>query len=70
MTINGAPIWLALLCAMIAGMLAGFVTGFFHTFCGIPAIVSWRTSTQLALYALRIMGFGTGGGKEILPVSV
>ena len=71
MTINGAPIWLALLCAIIAGMLAGFVTGFFHTFCGIPAILA-GILTQLALYSvnLRIMGFGTGGGKANLPVSV
>ena len=52
-------------------MLAGFVTGFFHTFCGIPAILA-GILTQLALYSvnLRIMGFGTGGGKANLPVSV
>ena len=52
-------------------MLAGFVTGFFHTFCGIPAILA-GILTQLALYSvnLRIMGYGTGGGKANLPVSV
>ena len=71
LTINGAPIWVALLCAILAGMAAGFVTGFFHTFCGIPAILA-GILTQLALYSvnLRIMGFGTGGGKANLPVSV
>ena len=52
----------------MAGMLAGFVTGLFHTFCGIPAILA-GILTQLALYSvnLRIMGFGTGGGKANLP---
>ena len=62
---------MALLCAILAGMAAGFVTGFFHTFCGIPAILA-GILTQLALYSvnLRIMGFGTGGGKANLPVSV
>jgi putative ABC transport system permease protein len=71
MTINGAPVWLALLCAVIAGMLAGMVTGLFHTACGIPAILA-GILTQLALYSinLRIMGVGTGGGKANLPVSV
>jgi putative ABC transport system permease protein len=48
MTINGAPVWLALLCAVIAGMLAGMVTGLFHTACGIPAILA-GILTQLAL---------------------
>jgi putative ABC transport system permease protein len=71
MTINGAPVWLALLCAVLAGMLAGMVTGLFHTACGIPAILA-GILTQLALYSvnLRIMGWGTGGGKANLPVSV
>ena len=41
----------------IAGMLAGLATGFFHTFMGIPAILS-GILTQLALYSinLKIMG--------------
>ena len=52
-------------------MLAGLVTGLFHTACGIPAILA-GILTQLALYSvnLRIMGFGTGGGKANLPISV
>ena len=45
------------LAAFVVGMLAGLVTGLFHTFCGIPAILS-GILTQLALYSvnLRIMG--------------
>ena len=41
----------------IAGMLAGLATGFFHTFMGIPAILS-GILTQLALWSvnLKIMG--------------
>ena len=55
--INGWSVWAALLAAFVAGMLAGLVTGLFHTFCGIPAILS-GILTQLALYSvnLRIMG--------------
>lgn len=57
MMLNGYSIWLSLLCAFIAGMLAGLVTGIFHTFMGIPAILS-GILTQLALYSinLRILG--------------
>lgn len=72
MILNGAPMWLALLCAFLAGLLAGFVTGVFHTFFGIPAILS-GILTQLALYSinLHIMGFGTdNGSKANLPISV
>lgn len=71
LTLNGVNIWVALVIAVIAGMLAGFVTGMFHTFCGIPPILA-GILTQLALYSvnLRIMGWGTGGGKANLPISV
>lgn len=71
LTLNGMNIWLALLIAVLAGMLAGLLTGIFHTVCGIPAILS-GILTQLALYSvnLRIMGWGTGGGKANLPISV
>lgn len=71
LTLNGAPVWVALLAAVIVGMLAGLVTGLLHTACGIPAILA-GILTQLALYSvnLRIMGWGTGGGKANLPVSV
>ena len=55
--IGGCNVWVALLVAFLVGMLAGFVTGMFHTFMGIPAILS-GILTQLALYSinLRIMG--------------
>lgn len=71
MTLNGVPVWAAVFCAVLAGLLAGLVTGLFHTACGIPAILS-GILTQLALYSvnLRIMGYGTGGGKANLPISV
>ena len=54
--INGWSFWSAMLVAFLAGMLAGLVTGVFHTFMGIPAILS-GILTQLALYSinLRIM---------------
>ena len=40
MMMNGHNVWVAMLAAFIAGMLAGLATGFFHTFMGIPAILS------------------------------
>lgn len=54
---NGWNVFAALLAAFIVGMLCGFVTGMFHTFFGIPAILS-GILTQLALYSvnLRILG--------------
>ena len=57
MTVNGMPMWLALICAVAAGMLTGLVTGVFHTFMGIPAILA-GILTQLILWSvnLKIMG--------------
>ncbi|MBQ7785668.1 MAG: ABC transporter permease [Clostridia bacterium] len=57
MIISGYSVWIALLTAFAVGMLCGLVTGLFHTFCGIPAILS-GILTQLALYSvnLRILG--------------
>lgn len=71
LTLNGVPMWAALLCAFLAGAVAGLITGLFHTVCGIPAILA-GILTQLALYSinLRIMGWGTGNGKSNLPISV
>mgnify|MGYP001096527604 CR=1 FL=1 len=65
--LSGQNVWVSLLVAVLAGL----VTGLFHTACGIPAILA-GILTQLALYSvnLRIMGFGTGGGKANLPISV
>ncbi len=70
--VSGAPMWLALLCAIIAGALAGLVTGLFITRFGIPAILA-GILTQLALYSinLHIMGFNTSSfSKSNLPISV
>lgn len=72
LTLNGVPMWAALLCALVAGLLAGLVTGVLHTTCGIPAILA-GILTQLALYSinLHIMGYGTANGaKANLPISV
>ena len=54
---SGCNVWLAILAAFLIGMVAGLVTGLFHTFMGIPAILS-GILTQLGLYSinLRIMG--------------
>ena len=57
MIISGYNVWAALFAAFLVGMLCGLATGIFHTFCGIPAILS-GILTQLALYSinLRILG--------------
>ena len=63
MLLNGANLWLAMLCAVLAGMIAGLVTGLFHTAMGIPAILA-GILTQLSLYSvnLAIMGFKANQG--------
>ena len=63
LTINGAPIGLAMACSVLAGMLAGLVTGLLHTACGIPAILS-GILTQLALYSVYWF-FGTELGCSL-----
>ncbi len=57
MMMSGHDVWVAMLAAFAAGMLAGLATGFFHTFMGIPAILS-GILTQLALWSvnLKVMG--------------
>ena len=57
MMLSGQNVFVSLLVATLAGMATGFVTGVFHTFMGIPAILS-GILTQLALYSinLKIMG--------------
>lgn len=54
---GGWNVWPAMLIATLAGMLCGLVTGLFHTFMGIPAILS-GILTQLILWSvnLKIMG--------------
>lgn len=63
MLLNGANLWLSILCAVLAGMIAGLVTGIFHTAMGIPAILA-GILTQLSLYSvnLAIMGFKANQG--------
>ena len=57
MMLSGHNVYVSMLVATLAGMLAGLATGFFHTFMGIPAILS-GILTQLALWSvnLKIMG--------------
>ncbi len=57
MVTSGCNVWVAMLCALIAGALAGLLTGLFHTFMGIPPILS-GILTQLILWSvnLKIMG--------------
>lgn len=66
MMLNGYSVGVSLVCAFAAGMLAGLVTGIFHTFMGIPPILS-GILTQLGLYSinLRIMS-----GKSNQAISV
>ena len=55
--LKGHHVWVAMAGALAAGMLCGMVTGLFHTFMGIPAILS-GILTQLGLWSvnLKIMG--------------
>ncbi len=57
MVLSGQNIYISMLAATLAGMATGFVTGIFHTFMGIPPILS-GILTQLSLYSinLKIMG--------------
>ena len=57
MMLSGHNVFVSMIAAAIAGMATGLMTGIFHTFMGIPAILS-GILTQLALYSvnLKIMG--------------
>lgn len=57
MMLSGHNVFVSMIAATAAGMLTGLMTGIFHTFMGIPAILS-GILTQLALYSvnLKIMG--------------
>ena len=59
MVTSGCNVWVAMLCALIAGALAGLLTGLFHTFMGIPAILS-GILTQLILWSINIKIMGGG----------
>lgn len=54
---GGNNVWVSMLVAFLVGMLTGLATGIFHTFMGIPPILS-GILTQLSLYSvnLKIMG--------------
>ena len=54
MMMSGHNVWVADAGGIYAaGMLAGLATGFFHTFMGIPAILS-GILTQLALWSVNL----------------
>lgn len=57
MMLSGQNVFISMLTATAAGMLTGLATGLFHTFMGIPPILS-GILTQLSLYSinLKIMG--------------
>lgn len=57
MMMSGQNVWVSMFMATLAGACAGLVTGIFHTFMGIPAILS-GILTQLALWSvnLKVMG--------------
>ncbi|MCM1134908.1 MAG: ABC transporter permease [Clostridium sp.] len=57
MMLSGHNVYISILTATLAGMLTGLATGLFHTFMGIPAILS-GILTQYSLYSinLKIMG--------------
>lgn len=57
MMLSGHNVFVSMFVATLAGMLTGLLTGIFHTFMGIPAILS-GILTQLSLYSinLKIMG--------------
>lgn len=73
LTVSGVNVWLAMLIAAAAGVLCGLVTGLFHTFFGIPAILS-GILTQLMLWSVNLLIMGRAnvalpGKKYDLPVT-
>lgn len=54
---RGCNVYLAMLAAFAAGMLTGLLTGIFHTFMGIPPILS-GILTQLILWSVNIKIMG------------
>lgn len=57
MILAGYSAGFAMFMAFLAGMATGFCTGFFHTFCGIPAILS-GILTQLGLWSVNLAVMG------------
>ena len=67
----GYSLPVAMICSFIAGLLSGLLTGIFHTFMGIPAILS-GILTQLILWSvnLKIMGLALDKASAAnLPLS-
>lgn len=64
MLMNGANVWVALLCAVLVGMAAGLVTGLLHTFCGIPAILA-GILTQLGLWSVNLAIMGMKANQSL-----
>lgn len=62
----GFDIGTAMAIAFVVGAATGLVTGFFHTFCGIPAILS-GILTQLGLWSINLAIMGM---KANTPLSV
>ncbi len=62
---NGVNVWIAMLAALVAGMLTGLVTGLFHTFLGIPVILS-GILTQLMLWSVNLLIMG-GSNVALSP---
>ena len=71
LVVSGVNVWVAMFCALLAGMLTGLLTGVFHTFMGIPPILS-GILTQLILWSvnLKIMGSKANQGLSARTYSV
>lgn len=69
LVVSGVNVWGAMFCALLAGMLTGLLTGIFHTFMGIPPILS-GILTQLILWSvnLKIMGSKANQGLSAAPI--
>lgn len=61
---SGVNVWLAMLAAVLAGMLTGLLTGLFHTFMGIPPILS-GILTQLILWSVNLKILGSRANQGL-----
>ena len=66
MIADGQPMFVALLCAFIAGALAGLLTGVFHTFMGIPGVLS-GILTQLILWSVNLKIMDGKANQSLSP---
>ena len=65
LVINGCNVLIAMLVAFLVGALCGLLTGLFHTFMGIPPILS-GILTQLMLWSINLKILG-GKANVALP---